>query len=94
MRGRLYIGEGKYNIIIESFNNPNITITEICRNHGILYHYSINGRSSSLKVEKWKAGTILMKYVESLKAIIGQMPLANKIFKSYTRRKRQVQWKE
>ena len=56
MRGRLYIGKGKYNIIMESFNNRNITITEICSNHGILYHYSINGRSSFWKMVKrvWK----------------------------------------
>ena len=35
MPGRLYTGEEKYNIIMESFQNPNITIAEICRDHGI-----------------------------------------------------------
>ena len=35
MPGRLYTGEEKYNIIMESFQNPNITIAEICREHGI-----------------------------------------------------------
>ncbi len=35
MPGRIWTSEEKYNIIMESFQNPNITITEICRNHGI-----------------------------------------------------------
>ena len=35
MPGRLYTGEEKNNIIMESFQNPNITIEEICRNHGV-----------------------------------------------------------
>ncbi len=35
MPGRIWTGEEKYNIIMESFQNPNITIAEICRNHGI-----------------------------------------------------------
>ena len=35
MPGRLYTAEEKYNIIMESFQNPNITIAEICREHGI-----------------------------------------------------------
>ena len=35
MPRRIYTSEEKYNIIMESFQNPNITIAEICRNHGI-----------------------------------------------------------
>ena len=35
MPGRLSTAEEKYNIIMESFQNPNITIAEICRNHGL-----------------------------------------------------------
>ncbi len=35
MPGRIWTGEEKYNIIMESFQNPDITIAEICRNHGI-----------------------------------------------------------
>ena len=35
MPGRIYTTEEKYNIIMESFQNPNITIGEICREHGI-----------------------------------------------------------
>ena len=35
MPGRIYTGEEKYNIIMESFQNPNITIAAICREHGI-----------------------------------------------------------
>ena len=35
MRGRTYTGEEKFNIIMEAFQNPNITIREICRNYGI-----------------------------------------------------------
>ena len=31
----IYTAEEKYNIIMESFQNPNITIEEICRNHGV-----------------------------------------------------------
>ncbi len=33
MPGRTYTDDGKYNIIMESFPNPNITISEICREH-------------------------------------------------------------
>ena len=29
MPGRIYTGEEEFNIIMESFQNPNITITEI-----------------------------------------------------------------
>ena len=35
MPRRLYTGEEKYDIIMESFQNPNITIAEIYREHGI-----------------------------------------------------------
>ena len=35
MSGRVYTSEEKYNIIMESFQNPNITIAEICRERGI-----------------------------------------------------------
>ena len=35
MPRRIWTGEEKYSIIMESFQNPNITIAEICRNHGI-----------------------------------------------------------
>ena len=31
MPGRIYSGEEKYNIIMESFQNPDITIAAICR---------------------------------------------------------------
>ena len=32
---RIWTSEERFNIIMESFQNPNITIAEICRNHGI-----------------------------------------------------------
>ena len=35
MPGRVYSSEEKYNIIMESFQNPDITIVAICREHGI-----------------------------------------------------------
>ncbi|MHB8361344.1 MAG: transposase [Thermoplasmataceae archaeon] len=35
MSGRVYTAEEKYNIIIESFQNPDITIASICREHGM-----------------------------------------------------------
>ena len=35
MPGRIWSSEEKYSIIMESFHNPDITIAEICRNHGI-----------------------------------------------------------
>ena len=35
MSGKKYTGEEKYNIIMESFQNPSITIASICRKHGI-----------------------------------------------------------
>ena len=35
MPGRIWSSEEKYSIIMESFQKPDITIAEICRNHGI-----------------------------------------------------------
>ena len=35
MPGRVYTSDEKFNIIIESFQNPDITIAAICREHGI-----------------------------------------------------------
>ena len=33
MPGRIWTSEGKYNIIMESFQNPKVAITQTCRNH-------------------------------------------------------------
>ncbi|WP_337860061.1 hypothetical protein [Ferroplasma sp.] len=35
-------GEEKFNVIMESFNNPDISIEEICRNHGIAFSFLID----------------------------------------------------
>ena len=35
MPGRIYSSKEKYSIIMESFQNPDITIASICREHGI-----------------------------------------------------------
>ncbi len=35
MPARIYLSYGKYNIIMESFPNQDITISAICREHGI-----------------------------------------------------------
>ncbi len=35
MPGTVYTAEEKYSIIMEAFQNPNITIASICREHGI-----------------------------------------------------------
>ncbi|MCL4312160.1 MAG: transposase [Candidatus Thermoplasmatota archaeon] len=35
MSGKVYTADEKYNIIMESFQNPNIAIASICREHGI-----------------------------------------------------------
>ena len=37
MSGRVYTADEKYNIIMESYQNPNIAITSICGEHGKQY---------------------------------------------------------
>ena len=94
MPGRIWTGEEKYNIIMESFQNPNITITEICRNYGIavslFYKWKkqfLKGGRKGLYVKD--PDKSLMKENENLKSIIGEMTIANEILKkNYMRRKR------
>ena len=94
MPGRIWTGEEKYSIIMESYNNPNITIAEICRNHGIAVSMFYKWKDQFLEggrkgLEGKDPDKALIKEVESLKAIIGEMTIANEILKkNYMRRKR------
>ena len=94
MPGRLYTAEEKYNIIMESFQNPNITIAEICREHGIAVSMFYKWKEQFLEggrkgLEGKDPDRALVKEVENLKSIIGEMTIANEILKkNYMRRKR------
>ena len=94
MLGRIYTGEEKYNIIMESFQNPNITIAEICREHGIAVSLFYKWKGQFLEggrkgLEGKDPDRALVKEVENLKSIIGEMTIANEILKkNYMRRKR------
>ena len=86
MPGRIYTGEEEFNIIMESFQNPNITIAEICRNHGIAVSLFYKWREQFLEggkkgLEGKYPDRPLIKEVESLKSIIGGMTIANEILK-------------
>ena len=78
MSGKKYTGEEKYNIIMESFQNPNITITSICREHGIVAsmfyrwkkQFLEGGRNGLAGKDPDKT---LLKEKDKLKAIIGEM---------------------
>ena len=86
MPGRLYTGEEKYNIIMESFQNTNITIAEICRNHGIAVSLFYKWKEQFLEggkkgLEGKDPDKSLIKENEKLKSIIGEMTIANEILK-------------
>ena len=93
MPGRIWTGEEKYSIIMESFHNPDITIAEICRNHGIAASMFYKWKDQFLEggrkgLEGKDPDKVLMKENENLKAIIGEMTIANEILKkNYMRRK-------
>ena len=94
MPGRIYSSEEKFNIIMESFQNPNITIAAICREHGIAVSLFYKWKEPFLDggkkgLEGKDPDKSLAKEVESLKSIIGEMTVANEILKkNYMRRKR------
>ena len=94
MPGRVYSSEEKYNIIMESFQNPDITIGAICREHGIAVSLFYKWKEQFLKggrkgLEGKDPDKSLAKEVENLKSIIGEMTIANEILKkNYMRRKR------
>ena len=94
MSGKVYTAEEKYNIIMESFQNPNITIASICRDHGIAVSMFYKWKEQFLEGgRKGLAGKdpdkALMKENEELKGIIGEMTIANEILKkNYIKRKR------
>ncbi len=94
MPGRIWSSEEKYSIIMESFHNPDITIAEICRNHGIAVSMFYKWKDQFLEggrkgLEGKDPDKVLMKENENLKAIIGEMTIANEILKkNYMRRKR------
>jgi len=86
MPGRTYTGEEKFNIIMESFQNPNITIAGICRNHGIAVSLFYKWKEQFLKggkkgLEGKDPDKSLIKENEKLKSIIGEMTIANEILK-------------
>ena len=85
MPGRIWTSEEKYNIIMESFQNPNITIAEICRNHGIAVSLFYKWKDQFLEggrkgLEGKDPDKALMKENEELKAIIGEITIANEIW--------------
>jgi transposase-like protein len=97
MPGRIYTAEEKYSIIMEAFQNPNITIASICREHGIAVSLFYKWRDQFLEggkkgLEGKDPDKALTKEVENLKSIIGEMTIANEILKkNYMKRKRGVQ---
>ena len=89
MPGRIWTGEEKYSIIMESFQNPDITIADICRNHGIAVSMFYKWKDQFLEggrkgLEGKDPDKALIKEFESLKAIIGEMTIANEILKKIT----------
>ena len=78
-------GEEKFNIIMESLNS-NETIAEICRRYNIapslFYRWKEEFFEGGRKgLEGKDPDKSLMKENESLKAIIGEMTIANEILK-------------
>ena len=78
MSGKKYTGEEKYNIIMESFQNPSITIASICRKHGIAASMFYRWKKQFLEGGRnGLAGKTpdktLLKENAKLKAIIGEM---------------------
>ena len=94
MPGRVYSSEEKFNIIMESFQNPDITIAAICREHGIAVSLFYKWKEEFLEggrkgLERKDPDKSLIKENENLKSIIGEMTIANEILKkNYMRRKR------
>ena len=86
MPGRIWAGEEKFNIIMELFQNPNITIAEISKNHGIAVSLFYKWREQFLEggkkgLEGKDPDKSLMKENEKLKSIIGEMTIANEVLK-------------
>ncbi len=71
MPGRVYTSEEKYNIIMESFQNPDITIAAICREHGIAVSLFYKWKEQFLGVEErvWKAKILTSLWRRRLKAL-------------------------
>ena len=94
MPGRIYTSDEKFNIIMESFQNPDITIAAICREHGIAVSLFYKWKEQFLEggrkgLEGKDPDKSLIKENENLKSIIGEMTIANEILKkNYIRRKR------
>ena len=61
MPGRGYSSEEKYNIIMESFQNTNIIIAAICREHGIAVSLFYKWGTSSWREEEtaWKESALI-----------------------------------
>ena len=86
MPGRVYTSDEKFNIIMESFQNPDIAIAAICREHVIAVSLFYKWKEQFLEggrkgLEGKDPDKSLAKEVESLKAIIGEMTVANEILK-------------
>ena len=63
MPGRIWAGEEKFNIIMELFQNPNITIAEISKNHGIAV--SLFYKRKELSMLHWRQ-RFLLYFIGSL----------------------------
>ena len=86
MSGRIWTSEEKLNIMMESFQNPNIAIAERCRNHGIAVSLFYKWKEQFLEggkkgLEGKDPDKSLIKENENLKSIIGEMAIANEILK-------------
>ena len=69
---------------MEAFQNPNITITEICRNHGIAVSLFYKWKEQFLEggkkgLEGKDPDKALIKENENLKSIIVACPIFNKL---------------
>ncbi|KPV47123.1 hypothetical protein SE19_02410 [Acidiplasma aeolicum] len=63
MSGRIWTSEEKLNIMMESFQNPNIAIAERCRNHGIAV--SLFYKRKELSMLHWRQ-RFLLYFIGSL----------------------------
>ena len=84
MPGIIWTGEEKYSIIMVSFQNSDITIAEIWKNHGISVPMFYKWKDQFLEggkkgLEGKYPDKALMKENEELKVIIGEMTIADGI---------------
>ena len=86
MAGRIWTGEEKYSIIMESFNNPNITIAEICRRYNIVPSLFYKWKEEFFEGAKQrlsgnKPDISLEREIDELKRLVGDQAMAIETFK-------------